>query len=868
MKKGRWLASIFGQSSNNLMPFKAQIPLNALGGWSVGQDVLVDFVIEKELGEGGMGKVYLLKSQTTNRRFAVKRSKRLSDQDRRNFLSELQAWIDLPEHPNLVPCRFFRTVADEVLIFAEYVDGGSLKDWIVSGKLYEGGKEKALDRMIHIAIQFAWGLHCVHELGIIHQDVKPANIMMATDAEVTVHGIRARVTDYGLARALRADTNNEKAISPNIHASSGGFTPAYCSPEQFRGEHLDRRTDIWSWGLSVLEMFQGEVTWHSGTVAPNALQAFIEQNGKNTWIPAMPEELTVLLKCCFNIDLATRWDSLDLVLEWLQSIYLYDVGKKYCHELPAIDLRSILQDDAHLRQTRDGGMWTNPQEWLIKAVKASGINAKNVTKVATREVHSRRGWLVADLALFEEAIGIYENLIKKGRNDFEAELSILYGDAALMHLTADNTSEASSLLKKGIYILERLVSKEGRGDLASNLAGLYNNNANAERRIGNRASALAMYDQAINLREGLDDYTAEAADKLALLFLNKGALLSEVNGCSAAEECFDKSIETYEGLVYIDEFNEYCFQLAISYQNKASCLIKRGLNPDAISLLDRALDLLRLTPAVDQVRRDDDGLAKLYTNKAKALRNLADVTSAVDVYQSALDIYERLVIANGRTEFSHRMAIVFSEKADAILSLGDKTAAIALYDRAINIYERLVNIENRIELVSDLALLYRHKEGSCGILDGKYGVLSVSHEEIISGDISPLTRGLNNFLRSREEVVSGRGRLALSICGYDSDPRDVWEINEVREYLRKLDSAFPYWFYFAHPRFSTLKVLLASLCSFEIVARRVVPNDDEIRHFIYQHGSALNTLCANFNISDAIKKEVTDIALEQLFGQQ
>jgi hypothetical protein len=62
-------------------------------------------------------------------RFAVKRAKELSDADRRSFLAELQTWIDLPEHSNLVCCRFFRTFGDEVLIFAEYVEGGSLKDF-------------------------------------------------------------------------------------------------------------------------------------------------------------------------------------------------------------------------------------------------------------------------------------------------------------------------------------------------------------------------------------------------------------------------------------------------------------------------------------------------------------------------------------------------------------------------------------------------------------------------------------------------------------------------------------------------------------------------------------------------------------------
>src|SRR5438309_10505616 len=81
--------------------------------WYPGQTLLDDFAVQRVLGEGGMGKVYLVKSRTTNMRFAVKRARGLSEGERRNFLAELQTWIDLPEHPNLVPCRFFRTVGDK-----------------------------------------------------------------------------------------------------------------------------------------------------------------------------------------------------------------------------------------------------------------------------------------------------------------------------------------------------------------------------------------------------------------------------------------------------------------------------------------------------------------------------------------------------------------------------------------------------------------------------------------------------------------------------------------------------------------------------------------------------------------------------------
>ncbi len=166
----------------------------------------------------------------------------------RLFLDELQTWIDLPEHPHLTSCRFFRTVDVEVAIFAEFVEGGSLADWIHTGKLTR------LEDLLDVAIQFAWGLHAAHEHGLIHQDVKPGNVLL------TLQGL-VKVSDFGLARArAAADLPMGNQAGQSILISCGGMTPAYCSPEQAAGRRLSRKTDVWSWGVSVLEMFIGEVT--------------------------------------------------------------------------------------------------------------------------------------------------------------------------------------------------------------------------------------------------------------------------------------------------------------------------------------------------------------------------------------------------------------------------------------------------------------------------------------------------------------------------------------------------------------------------------------------------------------------------------
>src|SRR5262245_18856302 len=143
--------------------------------WPVGHVLLDDFEVEGVLGQGGMGTVYLVRQRSTGRPLAVKRARVEHPDSRRRFLAELQLWMDLADHPHLGPCRFFRTIQDEVVIFTDLAAGGSLADWITHGKLTR------LADVIDLAVQVAWGLHALHERGLVHQDVKPANVLMSTE---------------------------------------------------------------------------------------------------------------------------------------------------------------------------------------------------------------------------------------------------------------------------------------------------------------------------------------------------------------------------------------------------------------------------------------------------------------------------------------------------------------------------------------------------------------------------------------------------------------------------------------------------------------------------------------------------------------
>jgi WD40 repeat protein len=313
--------------------------------WSVGDTILDLYEVTGVLGEGGMGKVYKVHHKGWNLDLAVKspRPQILSKRGAvANFERECETWINLGLHPHIVSCFYVRRLGGIPRVFAEFVDGGSLKDWIEDGRLYEGGHKESLKRILDIAIQFAWGLHYAHEQGLIHQDVKPANLMM------TANGI-AKVTDFGMAKARALAGETSVAVpGQSILVSSGGMTPAYCSPEQANKQSLSRKTDIWSWGLSLLEMFTGDVIWPSGTVACSALDAYLADGRQNVSRPPMPDALADLLRQCFEDAPSARPRNLHEVASAMAELFRHVIEEGHSRTEPVLpeSLASALNNRA------------------------------------------------------------------------------------------------------------------------------------------------------------------------------------------------------------------------------------------------------------------------------------------------------------------------------------------------------------------------------------------------------------------------------------------------------------------------------------------------------------------------------------------
>jgi WD40 repeat protein len=274
---------------------------NSSAEWKVGDVILDLYEVTRVHQGGGMGFVYRVFHRGWHTDLAMKSPRGnyfRTESQKQNFIRECETWVALGLHPHITNCFYIRSIAGIPRVFAEYLESGSLKEWIKGGKLYEGGAKIALKRILNIAIQMAWGLQYTHENGVIHQDIKPANVLMAADG-------RAKITDFGLAKA-RVEAGETDTPGENILVTAGGMTPAYCSPEQMRKEPLTPQTDVWSWAVSVIEMFAGRVFWKSGLEGPNALNRLAEEWQQQDAVSDIRVDMVRLLETCLDADASRR----------------------------------------------------------------------------------------------------------------------------------------------------------------------------------------------------------------------------------------------------------------------------------------------------------------------------------------------------------------------------------------------------------------------------------------------------------------------------------------------------------------------------------------------------------------------------------
>ena len=241
--------------------------------FALGADAIRDVIhhlghyeIRSALGSGGMGDVYRARDTKLNRDVALKilQPAVTGDPDSlARFRREARILASL-NHPHIAAIYGVEDAAGTTALILELVEGPTLADRIADGPM-------PLADVLLIAGQIAEALEAAHEQGVIHRDLKPANIKVRPDGMV-------KVLDFGLAKALDPPApSGERARRPTQSSTPTGFilgTAAYMSPEQVRGSTVDRRTDLWAFGVVLYEMLTGSRLF-KGTTASDTLAAVL-----------------------------------------------------------------------------------------------------------------------------------------------------------------------------------------------------------------------------------------------------------------------------------------------------------------------------------------------------------------------------------------------------------------------------------------------------------------------------------------------------------------------------------------------------------------------------------------------------------------
>ena len=210
------------------------------------------YTIERILGKGAMGVVYEGLDPKLNRRVAVKTIRKAdldadtAEEYSRRFSREARAVARL-NHPHIVQVYDFAEDGDIAYLVMEFIEGKELK------QSFDAGERFGIKEAVRIMCELLDALQFAHDAGIIHRDVKPANIMLDSQA-------RTKLTDFGVARVEGLHRTNAE----RTQAGTMVGTPAYMSPEQITGGSIDQRTDVFSAGIILYQFLTGEKPFTGG----------------------------------------------------------------------------------------------------------------------------------------------------------------------------------------------------------------------------------------------------------------------------------------------------------------------------------------------------------------------------------------------------------------------------------------------------------------------------------------------------------------------------------------------------------------------------------------------------------------------------
>lgn len=624
------------------------------------------YKILQKLGEGGVGEVYLAEDAVLGRRVAIKylASQKAADPDsRRRFIQEAKTQA-LLNHPNIAT---FHEVGEEngrVFIVMEYVEGRPLSELAQSEKL-------SVSEALELAVQIAEGLSSAHERGVVHRDVKPENVLVTSKRLV-------KLTDFGLAKWKESSTLTKTGVRMG--------TAHYMAPEQVEGKVVDRRADIFSFGVVLYELltsrkpFDGDseaaIFYELLNVTPQPLARYAR---------GIPPELERVVQKCLAKEPDLRYQQTEELLADLKAL-----KKNLASGQPGGELSGgvLAPSIAVLPFTN---MSPEPENEYFSDGLTEEIIA-NLTKIRTLKVISRTSAMrykrtaksLRQTAAELSVQYILEGSVRKHGDHLRitAQLIDAFQDTHLWAETYRGTME-------DVFDIQEKVAKEIAGALRLHLTP--GENRELKKRYTENTEAYQLY------------------------------LQGRFQWNKRTVEGFNKAIELFQDALQKDA------HFALAYAGLADAYSLLG---DTDAYILHPMEVFnKAREAVARALELDDGLAEAHTSLANLKRFDYDWAGAEEEFKKSIELnpnyattyhwYSSLLSATGRNE----EAVTAMEKArdlDPIslpiqTDLGLTYYFARQYDRAIEQYKKALDLDPSftrayVTLSSALAMTGRYDE--------------------------------------------------------------------------------------------------------------------------------------------------------------
>lgn len=569
------------------------------------------------------------------------------------FEAEAAVWVSLEKHPYLVRAYVVERFANLPYVITEYVRGpegmeGDLRGWL-------GHPRLTLAVAVTMALQIAQGMqHAVHKVpNLVHRDLKPANILVNGDG-------KAMVTDFGLVQA----------------ADSGAGTPAYMSPEQWRGEELDMRSDIYAFGCILFEMFtahrlfaaETENEWEIAHLQhlPVAIASSVNE---------LPSEIDQFLCRCLEKEKSARPQNWDEIVVFFAKWYHQLTGNSI-----VFDFSSLAMDAAELITASYSLSNLNRYQEMMtvceRSIAADPNRADSWNNMGAALMNLNR--YEQAIEAFDQALTVDKNWLKAARNKCSVFLSLkrfeemLIASKRAIAISNDSPEEWHNN-SVALFELRRYEEALNASDHALAIDSEY---LSAWVSKGNALGGLKQYEEAIKAY----DHVLASTPLDFFACHNKADALSKLGRYEEATQSYDRAIainphifnshyDKGNALFNLDRYAEaikaYDQAIKISPMNFSACYNKgvalMGLqrHEEAIQVFDRAI-------AIDRCSFN------AWFNKGNAMFKLKRYEDAIPAYDQALAIDPKCLSA-------------WNDKGGVLLSLSRFGEAIQAFDSALAI---------------------------------------------------------------------------------------------------------------------------------------------------------------------------------------